>query len=159
MTDFHIFLRTSTSEIPTLSRFKVQVYFALFKLIQYKMAYRISRLTNNEKYIQVCWYVLSDQSSRSFRVSYTWSLKKVTLWGFIQLLLTTITASFYVKKSWILLLEILLWKRVTMSLHAGDCLTSCAFFHIGYDVFCAKEVDRYYKYQWSSTKKFYLLHL
>ena len=28
---------------------KVQVYFALFKLIQYKMAYRISRLTNNEK--------------------------------------------------------------------------------------------------------------
>ena len=37
---------------------EVQVYFALFKLIQYKMAYRISRLTNNEnKYnIQVCWY-------------------------------------------------------------------------------------------------------
>ena len=54
MTDFHILLCTSTSEIPTLSRFKVQVYFALFKLIQYKMAYRISRLTNNEKYIQVC---------------------------------------------------------------------------------------------------------
>ena len=53
MTDFHILLRTSTSEIPTLSRFKVQVYFTLFKLIQYKMAYRISRLTNNEKYIQV----------------------------------------------------------------------------------------------------------
>ena len=28
---------------------QVQVYFALFKLIQYKMAYRISRLTNDEK--------------------------------------------------------------------------------------------------------------
>ena len=28
---------------------EVQVHFALFKLIQYKMAYRISRLTNNEK--------------------------------------------------------------------------------------------------------------
>ena len=44
-----------------------------------------------------------------------------------------------------LLWEILLWKRVTMRLYAGDCLISCAFFHIGYDVFCAKEVDRYYK--------------
>ena len=30
-------------------RFKVQVYFALFTFIQYKMAYRISRLTNDEK--------------------------------------------------------------------------------------------------------------
>ena len=30
-------------------RFKVHVYFALFKLIQYKVAYRISRLTNDEK--------------------------------------------------------------------------------------------------------------
>ena len=28
---------------------QVQVYFALFKLIRYKMAYRISRLTNDEK--------------------------------------------------------------------------------------------------------------
>ena len=28
---------------------QVQVYFALFKLIHYKMAYRISRLTNDEK--------------------------------------------------------------------------------------------------------------
>ena len=32
-----------------LSRFKVQVYFALFKLIQYKMAYRISKLTKMMK--------------------------------------------------------------------------------------------------------------
>ena len=32
-----------------IKRFKVQVYFALFKLIQYKMAYRISRLTDDEK--------------------------------------------------------------------------------------------------------------
>ena len=51
MTDFHILSRTSTSEIPTLSMFKGQVYFALFKLIQHglQMAYRISTLTNNEK--------------------------------------------------------------------------------------------------------------
>ena len=28
---------------------QLQVYFALFKLIHYKMAYRISRLTNDEK--------------------------------------------------------------------------------------------------------------
>ena len=51
------------------ARFKVQVYFALFKLIQYKMAYRISRLTNDEnKYIniQICWYVHSDQSTEAF---------------------------------------------------------------------------------------------
>ena len=30
-------------------KFKVEVYFALFKLIQYKMVYRISRLTNDEE--------------------------------------------------------------------------------------------------------------
>ena len=30
---------------------QVQVYFSLFKLVQYKMAYRISRLTNDEKYV------------------------------------------------------------------------------------------------------------
>ena len=28
---------------------QVQVYFALFKLVQCKMAYRINRLTNDEK--------------------------------------------------------------------------------------------------------------
>ena len=32
-----------------VSQVQVQVNFALFKLVQYKMAYRISRLTNNEK--------------------------------------------------------------------------------------------------------------
>ena len=37
-----------TSEF-LLSRFKVQVYFVLFKLIQYKMVYRISRLTKMMK--------------------------------------------------------------------------------------------------------------
>ena len=32
-----------------VSQVQVQVYFALFKLVQYKMAYRISRLTNDQK--------------------------------------------------------------------------------------------------------------
>ena len=32
-----------------VSQVQVQVNFALFKLVQYKMAYRISRLTNDEK--------------------------------------------------------------------------------------------------------------
>ena len=32
-----------------VSQVQVQVHFALFKLVQYKMAYRISRLTNDEK--------------------------------------------------------------------------------------------------------------
>ena len=32
-----------------VSQVQVQVRFALFKLVQYKMAYRISRLTNDEK--------------------------------------------------------------------------------------------------------------
>ena len=32
-----------------VSQVQVQVYFALFKLVQYKMAYRISRLTNDRK--------------------------------------------------------------------------------------------------------------
>ena len=32
-----------------VSQVQVQVNFALFKLVQYKMAYRISRLTNDKK--------------------------------------------------------------------------------------------------------------
>jgi len=40
---------TLTTQSIFLNRFKVQVYFTLFNLIQYKMAYRISRLTNDEK--------------------------------------------------------------------------------------------------------------
>ena len=39
----------SGNNLDGCSNNKVQVYFALLKLIQYKMAYRISRLTNNKR--------------------------------------------------------------------------------------------------------------
>ena len=49
-------IKNQTKKLSTLlnfyfqgSRFKVQVYFALFKLIQYKMAYRISKLAKMMK--------------------------------------------------------------------------------------------------------------